>query len=71
MACVASLNHITVGDQTLVPQSKDIDWTKKTRYMGLFMLFGILWILAFLDYTSKFIVMASAATYYSNSGNGR
>lgn len=35
------------------------------------MLFGILWILAFLDYTSKFIVMASACTYYFNSGPGK
>jgi choline transporter-like protein 2/4/5 len=35
--------------------------------MGLFMLFGILWILAFIDYTSRFIVMASAVTYYFNS----
>jgi hypothetical protein len=70
MACVASLNDITVGNQE-IPQNKSIAWTAKTRYMGLFMLFGILWILAFLDYTSKFIVMAAAATYYSNSGPGK
>lgn len=70
-ACVASLNDIKVGaDQSVVPQNKDITWTRKTTYMGLFMLFGILWLLAYLDYTSRFIVMASAATYYFNSGAG-
>ena len=70
MACVASLNKIEPADQA-IPQNKDITWTSKTRYMGLFMLFGILWILAFLDYTSRFIVMGAAATYYSNSGPGK
>lgn len=35
------------------------------------MLFGLLWLLAYFDYTSRFIVMASAATYYFNSGPGK
>jgi choline transporter-like protein 2/4/5 len=67
MATVASLNEIKPGNYAEIPQDKDIIWTSKTRYMGLFMLFGILWILAFIDYTSKFIVMAAAATYYFDS----
>lgn len=35
--------------------------------MALFMFFGILWILAFVDYCSKFVVIVSASTYYFNS----
>jgi hypothetical protein len=35
--------------------------------MGMFMLFGVLWICAFFEYTSTFIVMVSASTYYFNS----
>jgi hypothetical protein len=35
--------------------------------MALYMLFGILWILAFIDYCSRFVVIVSAATYYFNS----
>jgi len=35
--------------------------------MALFMLFGVLWICAWLKYTSSFIVMVSASTYYFNS----
>jgi len=71
MACVASLNKIEAGHTDIVPQDKDIIWTSKTKYMGLFMLFGILWILAFIDYTSKFIVMAAAATYYFDSNKDK
>jgi choline transporter-like protein 2/4/5 len=35
--------------------------------MALFMLFGLLWICAWLKFTSQFIVMVSASTYYFNS----
>jgi hypothetical protein len=35
--------------------------------MALYMFFGILWILAFVDYCSKFVVIVSASTYYFNS----
>jgi len=35
--------------------------------MGLYMLFGVLWICAWFEYCSTFIVMVSAATYYFNS----
>lgn len=35
--------------------------------MALYMFFGILWILAFVDYCSRFIVIVSASTYYFNS----
>jgi hypothetical protein len=35
--------------------------------MALYMLFGVLWICAWFEYASTFIVMVSAATYYFNS----
>jgi hypothetical protein len=35
--------------------------------MALYMLFGILWITAFFEYCSTFVVMVSASTYYFNS----
>ena len=35
--------------------------------MFAYMVFGILWICAWLDYCSTFIVMVSSATYYFNS----
>jgi hypothetical protein len=37
--------------------------------MALFMLFGILWICAWLKYTSSFITIVSASTYYFNSNS--
>lgn len=35
------------------------------------MLFGILWIAAWLEYTCSFVVMVSASTYYFDSNSGR
>lgn len=35
--------------------------------MAAFMVFGFLWISAWIEYTSNFIVMVSAATYYFNN----
>ena len=64
-AQVASMNEIKVDYN--IPQAKDVVWEKKPTYMALYMLFGILWICAWLKYTSSFIVMVSAATYYFNS----
>jgi hypothetical protein len=63
---VLSLNHIKASD--IVPQQKDIDFTDSlNKYMALYMLFGLLWIQAFLEYACRFIVMVSASTYYFNS----
>ena len=65
MMFVLSMNEITV-DET-IPQGKNLEWTEKTQYMALYMLFGVLWICAWFEYCSTFIVMVSAATYYYNS----
>lgn len=65
MMCVVSMNEITVNDD--IPQGKSFEWEKKTQYMALYMLFGVLWICAWFEYCSTFVVMVSAATYYFNS----
>lgn len=35
--------------------------------MTLFMMFGLLWLMALIDYLNNFIVICSAATYYWNN----
>ena len=37
---------LKIKEDKSVPQGKDIIWTEKTTYMGLYMLFGVLWICA-------------------------
>lgn len=65
-ACVISLND--VEPNKTFPQSKEVNFEeKKYTYLALFMLFGLFWIQAFLEYTCQFIVMVSAATYYFDS----
>jgi hypothetical protein len=41
--------------------------TPEIKYMCFYMLFGILWVTAFFEYCSTFIVMVSASTFYFNS----
>lgn len=67
ITCVASMNTIN-ADTSSVPQAKDLIWEDpKIKYMAWFMLFGLLWIVAWLKYTNQFIVIVSACTYYFNS----
>jgi hypothetical protein len=66
-AAVASMNRIK-ADSNTIPQAKDLIWDDdRITYMALFMLFGVLWICAWLKYTNQFIVIVSATTYYFNS----
>jgi hypothetical protein len=66
LACVLSLNKIEAS--TIIPQGKNIIYEdKKYSYMVLYMIFGIIWIETWLEYTCQFVVMVSAATYYFNS----
>jgi len=62
--CVISLNDIEPS--TTIPQGRDIKWKKPYFYMFLFMFFGLLWLLALIDYLSRFIVIVAASTYYFN-----
>lgn len=65
MLCVASLNEIKAD--TTFPQVKNVVWEKNWTYLGLFMLFGILWITAWIEYSSRYIVIVGAVTYYFNN----
>jgi choline transporter-like protein 2/4/5 len=65
-ACVLSLNKVVASE--IIIQGKEILYEdKKYTYMALYMVFGIIWIEAWLEYTCQFVVMVSAATYYFNS----
>jgi len=64
-ACVASMN--TIEADTLIPQAKSLTWETEYTYMSLYILFVGLWFIAWLQYTSTFIVIVSACTYYFNS----
>lgn len=61
-AAVISMNHIQVNES--IPQGKDLVWEPKVKIMALYMFFGILWVTAFFEYCSTFVVMVSANTYY-------
>jgi len=65
MACVLSLNDIYPMES--IPQGRNVDWKTDVWYMSLYMFFGILWITAFFEYCSTFVIMVSASTYYFNS----
>lgn len=65
MACVLSMNEIYPSE--IFPQGRDMVWDANVKYMALYMFFGILWITAFFEYASTFVVMVSASTYYFNS----
>ena len=66
LACVVALNPIT-ADNGIIPQNRTIEWHGYWRLAAAGMVFGILWILAWWNYSSKFVVMAAATTYYFNS----
>lgn len=66
-ACVVSLNKVTAcTGLACVPQDRDVHWTSAWTACALAMFFGILWIMAWWNYTSQFVVMAAATTYYFN-----
>lgn len=64
-ACVVSLNKIS-ADSGIIPQDRIVHWTSGWTACALGMFFGILWIMAWWNYTSQFVVMAAATTYYFN-----
>lgn len=73
-ACVVSLNKIESPSQSgvsmgkFIPQDRVIEWTGPLGAAAAGMFFGILWIMAWWNYSAKFVVMAAATTYYFNSG---
>jgi len=65
MGAVVSMNHIEINEDII--QGKTIVWEDQYKYMALYMFFGILWVTAFFEYCSTFVIMVSASTYYYNS----
>jgi hypothetical protein len=62
---VISMNDISAHKS--IPQGKDLEWKTEVKWMALFMFFGILWVTAWLEYSSQFVIMVSASTYYFRS----
>merc|ERR1711898_13553 len=58
------------ADTNTIPQAKDLIWEdKRIKYMAWFMFFGLLWLVAWLKYTNKFIIIVSAVSYYFDSNS--
>jgi hypothetical protein len=71
MISVASIGNIT-GSNSTFPQMITVDETdpkvERTKtILFWYMIFGVLWVTAFLRAQSTFITMVSACTYYFNS----
>lgn len=66
-ASIVSMNEIHPDPD--IPQAKSIIWKDDPFRMAIYMLFGILWVCAWLEYSSTFVVMVSASTYYFNSNS--
>ena len=62
LICVASIGPITV--ESVESQTKDIEWDSQTTWAMWYMLFGFLWIIAFLISCNEFVVIVSAITWY-------
>jgi uncharacterized protein HemY len=65
MGCIVSMNDITPSN--VIPQMKNLEWRTDVQYMAFFMFFGLLWLMALLDYLNRFIIICSASTYYFNN----
>lgn len=64
-ASVSGLNHITASAD--VPQGKDIAWTPKTQWLLVFMGFGLIWLVSFIQDKTAYISMVAASSYYFSS----
>lgn len=66
MVVVISLNDIGVSKD--IPQGKTVEWTNDFNYYAIwYMIFGLLWILNWVECSSRFVVQVASATYYFNS----
>jgi len=65
---VYSVGTIT-ANEGVIPQSRSVKFEdKRITYFLWFMVFGLFWVVAWLRYTSNYICMVAASTYYFNSG---
>jgi hypothetical protein len=60
-----SLNEITPNPDHI--QLKDIKWKSNVIIMSCFMVFGLIWIVFFIQDKIGFICMVSASSYYFSS----
>mmetsp|Transcript_16434 Transcript_16434/g.27866 ORF Transcript_16434/g.27866 Transcript_16434/m.27866 type:complete len:84 (+) Transcript_16434:1056-1307(+) len=67
-AYIVSLNDVKAGSGI---QEKDIEWEETNVYLAIYMLFGICWVTAWLEYSNKFVIMVSASSYYFDSSPER
>jgi len=67
LACVASLNDISSNPNII--QGKTILWKSQVKWMSFFMIFGVIWLLIFIQNITGFICMVSAGTYYFTSNH--
>ena len=64
MAMVATLNPI---EPQFVTQVKDVQWSGKSVAMEGFMLFGLVWMVFFIQDKTGFITMVAASQFYFSS----
>jgi len=62
---VTGLNTITASTDGL--QGKDIAWTAKTQWLLVFMCFGLIWLVLFIQDKTAYISMVAASSYYFSS----
>lgn len=65
MAQVMSLNEIEAS--SVYAQLRIVKWSDDVWKLCLFMIFGLLWLCALLDYLNNFIVITAASTFYWNN----
>lgn len=64
---VYSLGDVT-AQKGAIPQNRSVEFKDpRLQYLLLFMLFGLLWVVAWLQYSSQYICMVAASTYYFDS----
>ena len=63
--CVISLNQIY--PDPIIPQNRILVWENSVFFTALFMVFGFIWIANWIEYTSRFIVIVGATTFYFGS----
>jgi hypothetical protein len=68
MALVVSMNEIRAGKGI---QEREVIWDQDVVWLSLLMGFGLIWWISWLEYSSTFVIMVSAASYYFDSNAER
>lgn len=62
-----AVHIISIGELKENGVVSTVEWSKETRYVFLYSLFGYLWMNAFIIGVTQFIISASAAIWYFTS----